>query len=274
VSMPLVRSKKLVSTSLKTSLFPILISSMEEEELLTNMFDPSILSKDILGIEWGPWYIKPRSLHWWDLFYRKVMNDDPIRFRAFFRVSPRTFNFLCTILNDDLVRNPPYAFEVGIRGRKLDVAKQVGISLRRLATSDTILTIGELFGVSITTVSRTIRRFINAMMLRASYFIKWPNGEDLNLVKMKFERLRGIPQVCGVIDCTHVEVELPGRSRATDYFDKDKDYSYVVQAIVDTDMRFLDVFAGFPGVVHDLRVLRNSGFFQLVEGGNRLNGQK
>jgi hypothetical protein len=110
--------------------------------------------------------------------------------------------------------------------------------------------------------------------LRASHFIKWPINEDLNLVKMKFERIRSIPQVRGAFDSTHMEVELPGRSRSTDYFDKDKDYSYVVQAIVDTDMWFLDVFAGFFDVVHDLRVLRNSRFFQLVEGGNRLNGQK
>jgi hypothetical protein len=69
-------------------------------------------------------------------------------------------------------------------------------------------------------------------------------------------------------------VELPRCLRSIDYFGKDKDYNYVVQAIVYTDMQFLDVFARFPGVVHHLRVLRNFGFFQLVEGGNCLNGQK
>ena len=69
-------------------------------------------------------------------------------------------------------------------------------------------------------------------------------------------------------------MELPRRSRSIDYFGKDKDYSYVVQAIVYTDIQFLDVFARFPSVVHHLKVLRNFGFFQLVEGGNCLNGQK
>jgi hypothetical protein len=77
---------------------------------------------------------------------------------------------------------------VGICGRKLDLEKQVGISLRRLATGDTIFIIVELFGVSIATTSKTVRRFINALISRASHFIKWPNNEDLNLVKMKFER--------------------------------------------------------------------------------------
>jgi hypothetical protein len=50
------------------------------------------------------------------------------------------------------VHNPPHAFEVRICGKKLEVEKQVGIPLRRLATGDSILTIVELFGVSITTV--------------------------------------------------------------------------------------------------------------------------
>jgi hypothetical protein len=67
---------------------------------------------------------------------------------------------------------------------------------------------------------------------------------------------------------------LLGCTRSTNYFDKDKDYSYVVQAIIDISIQFLDVFAGVHGVVYDLRILRNSGFFQLVEAGNHLNGQK
>jgi hypothetical protein len=72
------RCKKSLSSSLKTSLFPTLVASLEEEELLTILFDPTILSKNILGIQWRPWYMKPRSLHWWDLYYHKVMNDNPI----------------------------------------------------------------------------------------------------------------------------------------------------------------------------------------------------
>jgi len=73
---------------------------------------------------------------------------------------------------------------------------------------------------------------------------------------------------------THVEIELPSIARSMNFYDKDHDYSYVVLAIVDLKMRFLDVFTGFPSVVYDLRVLRNSGFYKAVEEGERLNGQK
>jgi hypothetical protein len=50
-----------------------------------------------------------------------------------------------------------------------------------------------------------VRRFINAMIMRASILIQWPNNGDLDSVMKKFERIRGIPQVCGVIDCIHVK---------------------------------------------------------------------
>jgi hypothetical protein len=137
-----------------------------------------------------------------------------------------------------------------------------------------ILTISKLFGISIAIVSKTVRRLINVMMMTASHFIKWLNNENLDLMNVKIQRVKGLLQVCGAIDCTFVEVDLLGHTRSIDYFDKDKDYNYVVQAIVDIDMRFLDVFARFLGVIHDLKILRNSRFFQLVEAGSCLNNQK
>ena len=83
----------------------------------------------------------------------------------------------------------------------------------------------------------------------------------------------GMPQVCGAIDCTHVQVDLLGNEQATDFFDKDKTYSITLQAIVDSNTRFLDIFAGFSRVVHDARVFSNSGFKLAVDRDDRLNGR-
>ncbi|MCO5576673.1 hypothetical protein L7F22_030488 [Adiantum nelumboides] len=46
----------------------------------------------------------------------------------------------------------------------------------------------------------------------------------------------------------------------------------LVQGIVDANMRFLDVNIGWPGSCNDKRVLRNSGFYRLCQGCNRLAG--
>ncbi|EFJ27050.1 hypothetical protein SELMODRAFT_15917, partial [Selaginella moellendorffii] len=66
-------------------------------------------------------------------------------------------------------------------------------------------------------------------------------------VKTDFESLHGFPNCCGAIDCTHFEVQLPGNAFASDYYNKDKDYSIVMQAIVDSEARFLDIQVGVPG---------------------------
>ena len=52
----------------------------------------------------------------------------------------------------------------------------------------------------------------------------------------KFERISGILYMCSAFNCIHVEMELLGHARSTDYFDKDKNYSYVVQKVVETNM--------------------------------------
>lgn len=46
----------------------------------------------------------------------------------------------------------------------------------------------------------------------------------------------------------------------------------VVQAVVDSDLRFRDVFSGLPGSVTDSRTLRNSGLYRRCENGEILRG--
>ena len=49
-------------------------------------------------------------------------------------------------------------------------------------------------------------------------------------------------------------------------------YSMILQGVVGADGRFLDVATGFPGSIHDARVLRMSGFFGRVQRGEILRG--
>ena len=219
------RVTKCSSPLLKLSQFSTLIASFEEDDLACLMMEFDLQRKDVLGIEYGPWYIKPRSLHWWELYRVEVMEHDHGRFQKMFRVSVRTFNYLYDLIGNDMQRNPPPSLGQGIHCRKLEVDKQIAISLHRLATGDTVFSISELFGVSPATVSRTLKRFIMAMLLRGKHHLQWPSTDDLQMVKRKFENLWGIPQVCGAIDCTRVEFDLPSNARSKDFYDKDHDYS-------------------------------------------------
>eukprot|EP01018_Ginkgo_biloba_P005547 Gb_28439 [translate_table: standard] len=46
----------------------------------------------------------------------------------------------------------------------------------------------------------------------------------------------------------------------------------VLQGIVDSNMCFMDVFTGCHGSINNARLLKNSSFYRLCEGGERLNG--
>jgi hypothetical protein len=47
---------------------------------------------------------------------------------------------------------------------------------------------------------------------------------------------------CGAIACIHVELELPWcTKKKPNYVDKDENYKYVVQAVVDVDMQLISI---------------------------------
>lgn len=59
------------------------------------------------------------------------------------------------------------------------------------------------------TVSRIVKRVSRAL---ARQSIKFPQTQaELSLTKNKFYDIASFPNVVGVIDCTHVKIESPGR---------------------------------------------------------------
>ena len=80
----------------------------------------------------------------------------------------------------------------------------------------------------------------------------------------EFEEEYGIPQIVGAIDGCHIEINAPPDNHE-DYFNRKQHYSVNLQAIVDCDLKFIHVSFGYPGSIHDARVLRLSGLFDLGE---------
>ncbi|GLJ06678.1 hypothetical protein SUGI_0044900 [Cryptomeria japonica] len=136
-----------------------------------------------------------------------------------------------------------------------------------------MINISELFGCGKSTAARVVTKFINAMHVNFQNYIQWPSDHStLELVKQGFHQKQGFPNCCGAIDVTHIDFELPANECSSDWYDHDHNYSMSLQAIVDSNMRFMDVFTGWPGSINDARLLRNSAFYRLCEGGERLNG--
>ena len=76
-----------------------------------------------------------------------------------------------------------------------------------------------------------------------------------------YEEKWGISMCAGAIDSTHIPILAPEESH-TDYINGKGYNSIIMQAVVDCNHRFRDVVIGWPGSVHDARVLFNSLLLQ------------
>ena len=81
-----------------------------------------------------------------------------------------------------------------------------------------------------------------------------------------FGDLTNLPNVVGAIDGSHVRIKAPSESALGRY----QQYNFMIQAIVDGGKIFINFACGFPGSMHDARVLRQSTIFQKAEDGDIL----
>ncbi|XP_076902102.1 protein ANTAGONIST OF LIKE HETEROCHROMATIN PROTEIN 1-like [Bidens hawaiensis] len=216
---------------------------------------------------------------WWISFSHKnpplpgsmVPEDEEQAFKYFFRVAKKTFEYICSLVRQDLISQPPAGL-INIEGRLLSVEKQVAIALRRLASGESQVSVGASFGVGQSTVSQVTWRFIEAMEERGRHHLQWPDDNNLQSIKNEFEKTFNLPNCCGAIDATHIIMTLPAVQTSDDWCDQVKNYSMLVQGIVDDKSRFLDIVTGWPGGMTIPKLLKFSGFYKLCESGERLNG--
>ncbi|GAB4824364.1 hypothetical protein Ancab_040293 [Ancistrocladus abbreviatus] len=221
---------------------------------------------------------KDESGDWWVEFSKRIgghlsLSKGLDKFESVFKISRKTFNYICSLVKDDMMAKPgQFSFS---NGKALSLNDQVGIALRRLCSGESLLTIGDAFGLNHSTVSQVTWRFVEAMEERGLHHLKWPTEAEMNEIKSKFEKIRGFPNCCGAIDITHIMMCLPLADPSTRVWcDREKNHSMLLQVIVDPDMRFRDVVTGWPGQMSDSMVLQSSNFFKLCEKGKRLNGKK
>ena len=133
----------------------------------------------------------------------------------------------------------------------------VAVTLWRLATNVEYRTISVLFGLGISTVCTIVQWICAAIAIHLlPRYICIPSERNPRTIINVFETLWGFPQVVGAVDGSHIPILKPQGS-PSDYFNCKGFYS-----IVNSSGKFIDVTIGWPGKVHDARVLVNSTFYQ------------
>ena len=185
---------------------------------------------------------------------------DDLEWKRNFRVNRTTFRHLCSELSGKLQHASTVRAAISVETR-------VAIALWRLGTNVEYRTISHLFGVGISTacviVHEVCRAIVDVLLKR---YIRIPTGPQAMDIVRGFEHQWGFPQCFGAIDGSHIPIIAPKDSHA-DYYNRKGFYSIVLQALVDHQYRFLNVYTGWPGSVHDARVLSNSEVYARGEAG-------
>ena len=148
------------------------------------------------------------------------------------------------------------------------VEKRVSTSLWRLVTRDCYRTRGLMMRVSKSTAIQCCHEFVHELNSPQGDFIKITRQDSLKKIE-GFSQISKIPNVVAAIDGTHIPIKAPLNNHE-DYFNRKHFYSYVMQAVVDSHGFYLSVSTGYPGSLHDARVLRLSETFNAAENENIL----
>ena len=118
-----------------------------------------------------------------------------------------------------------------------------------------------------------LHEFCQAVVDTMREYIAVPAGDRLHSIRDGFQSKWGFPQCIGAIDGTHIPIIAP-KEHPLDYYNRKGYHSVLMQALVDDQYPFLDVYMGWPGSVHDVRVLGNSKLYQKCEAGTFLPSWK
>lgn len=209
------------------------------------------------------WTIPRPPESWFEIHY----NDPTVPqeyFRQQLRVYKNTFEIILHILGPRLERR-------NSRFRNcLPPEKVLALGLYRLAHGNSYSSIGPAFNVGKSTVIEAVQDVVNGLYELRNEHIKFPETlAEVNSSIATFADLTNLPNVVVAIDGSHVRIKAPNES-APDYFSRYQQHDFIIQAIVNGRKIFIDFACGFPGSMHDARVLRRSTIFQKAEQGDIL----
>ena len=132
----------------------------------------------------------------------------------------------------------------------------------------------------VATVCRAVHHVVEEMMTILHRIIHFPKADEME--GAGFAHLAGHEALCfaaGAIDGCHIRIRPPAMPQKKSYLNRKPSVpSVILQGICDNSGKFIDVYIGNTGSVHDALVLRISpmfkeslyppaGYFLLVDGG-------
>ncbi|GJP40374.1 hypothetical protein CLOM_g24644, partial [Closterium sp. NIES-68] len=142
------------------------------------------------------------------------------------------------------------------------------IPVKYLATGMTYLDMSTYFGVPKTVCHSIVDRFLLSFPKRyKETWVRFPTRNDMAEMAAEFRNARGLPNVIGAVDGTHLQVRGINDYRS-EYYCRKQMYSVQLQLTVDARCRIWDYVVGWPGSAHDARVFSKCALFNRMEKGD------
>ncbi|GBG92791.1 hypothetical protein CBR_g57141 [Chara braunii] len=148
----------------------------------------------------------------------------------------------------------------------LPVEQVIAFALYRWASGETYESGTSAFGIGRATGLQPVRDVTSVLLQAYLNAIKWPVGRRRAQILHAF-REKGFPNCFGAIDCTHIYIDKRADAPSDNYYGRKQKFSVQAQVVVDLDLPILDVHVGYPGSVHDVRVLHNSQLWRRAKTG-------
>ncbi|MCO5575988.1 hypothetical protein L7F22_029795 [Adiantum nelumboides] len=157
-----------------------------------------------------------------------------------------TFEYICFMLAPAMKRQSTRM------QRAVSLEDRVALSLHRLASGANVEVLADLYGCARSTNTQIVLDFCKAVCTSGlrNFYIRWPSSTHMLQMAEEFQKIRGIPNVIGAIDGSHIPI-IARRENAVDYFNRKGFHSILLQLTVDSNCMVWDNDVGWAGSIHD-----------------------
>lgn len=178
------------------------------------------------------------------------MENDRACIKQHLRVTVESFNEIVGLFNK--------------RRHGLSPKFKIAVFLFWLASGASYRVTGAAFNMPKSTVGDVVHEALDFFVRICGQVIKHPSQEAFEGIGLGFNTRAGttiFSNAVGAIDGCHINITVP-RSRATEYINRKLNYSINLLGVCDSTGKFTYICSGFPGSVHDQRVLRHSSLYK------------
>ncbi|GBG76386.1 hypothetical protein CBR_g22133 [Chara braunii] len=144
-------------------------------------------------------------------------------------------------------------------------------ALYRWASGETYESSTCSFGIGRASGLVVVRDVTAALLSVYREKVAWLTGVWKAVVLRAFAD-KGFPNCHGCIDCTHIYNDKLANAAPEDYYDRKRRFSVVPQVVVNLDLRVLNMFVGYPGSCHNVRVIHLSSRWSRAAAGELFTG--